>query len=219
MDKIFRNGQNIIGTISSIKQKYDKIVHKLNKKQLKSLMPTLLKSIKEIPFDEMNTDSINKIFHINLINQENSISSPSFPSPGSNGRHLSITPSKFQRNSEEERNSLLRQIEKLDTSQQLNYVSSIRKVNNFFENSNGSQTPKIVKNFLNRHEKNRVNSEKLKSSYSKNLEEIEKRIHQKRTLLLEKRRNNEERSATLIESCKSSEHRLLSSLSRNNENK
>lgn len=215
MNKICTNGINIINSISLINSKYSKMIRKLNKNQLKNLMPSILKSIKEIPYGEMNTNSLNKAFNLNLINQESPSSSPHGSHRESNGRHWSITPSKFNRNSEEERNNLLRQLEKLDASQQLNYVSSIRKVNNFID-SEGSRTPKIVQNFnRSNNGKSRVNSEKFKTIVEQqSCEEIEKRIYQKRQFLLEKRRKNEERSATLIETCKSSENRLLSSLSR-----
>lgn len=217
MNKICTNGINIMNSIASINSKYNKIIHKLNKKQLKNLMPSLLKSIKEIPYDEINTNSLNKVFNLNLINHESPNSSPHGSHRESNSRHWSITPSKFNRNSEEERISVLRQLEKLDTSQQINYVSTMKKFNNFIDASEGSRTPKIVKNFIRGNNgKSRVNSEKYKTiiEQQQSSEEIEKRINQKRQILLEKRRKNEERSATLIDTCKSSENRLLSSLSR-----
>lgn len=214
---INENCNKIIKSLRNIYKKHDKISENLKKKQLKSMMPSILQSIKEIPLDEMISTIPHSINKINLKNSEEELIICENQENSNTSSHLSPYSSKFQRSplsagkdSKAHRKSVFRKTEKIDSSSRSNY-SNRKPINNFMMDS--SEESREKSKFQ------RKNNNTNQKNYSLIIKEHENqqmnRINEKKKRLLLNQIRNEERTCSLIEVCKSSQNRLLSSINSN----
>ena len=127
--------------------------------------------------------------------------------------YISLIPSKFQRPSDE---TTSRTTDQLDDNK-LNFVANFTKKNNFM-NMEEKEQVNINEQKKERAWMVRIKNEKVHSGIFQKRAEEKKQSPDKKKFVREFLKRSEERSATLLDSCKSSENRLLSSLNPKDKN-
>lgn len=130
--------------------------------------------------------------------------------------YISLIPSKFQRPSDE---TTSRTTELLDDNK-LNFVANFTKKNNFMdmEEKVKINSSKTLEQKKERAWMVRIKNEKVHSGIFQKRAEEKKQTPDRKKFVREFLKRSEERSATLLDNCKSSENRLLSSLNRQEKN-
>lgn len=130
--------------------------------------------------------------------------------------YISLIPSKFQRPSEEITSRTTDQL----NDNKLNFVANFTKKNNFMdmEERVNLSSSKTLDQKKERAWMVRIKNEKVHSGVFQKRAEEKKQSPDKKKFVREFLKRSEERSATILDNCKSSENRLLSSLNRQDNN-
>jgi hypothetical protein len=201
-NRLMLNNTKIMKTMQNLNLRYSKILANLNKKKISGIFHLLEEKIgqKMQIYDSPKLTKYPK-------------TSPERSSPLENkesfSQHNCRIPSKFQRASDE--TTIHNKIDAFVVSNNLNFVSNARKLNNFVgiesmsEIKNSRKTTKSKEHSLLIRTKT---NERVHTGIFQNKNEAKQACK----FLQEFTKRNEERSMTLTDICKSSENRLLSSL-------